>query len=63
MYNLQLIHVAVQQKPTQHCKAIILQLKTFKKQNSTLTTYNCFSPHRLGAEGKETASARVETGG
>jgi len=57
-----LIVDVLQQKPTQHCKAIILQLKAFKKQNSTLTTYNCFSPHRLGAEGKETATARVETG-
>ena len=27
MYNLWLIHVDVWQKPTQHCKAIILQLK------------------------------------
>jgi hypothetical protein len=31
---LLLIHVAVWQKPTQHCKAIIFQLKTdkFKRQ-------------------------------
>ena len=35
--HLGLIHVDVQQKPTQHCKAIILQLKinTFKKLNKT----------------------------
>ena len=26
---LGLVHVVVQQKPTQHCKAIILQLKFF----------------------------------
>ena len=30
---LQLIRVAVHQKPTQHSKAIILQLKINKKQN------------------------------
>ena len=29
---LQLIHVVVQQKPTQHCKAIVLQIK---KQQQT----------------------------
>ena len=29
---LWLIHVAVWQRPTQYCKAIILQLKTFKKR-------------------------------
>ena len=30
---LWLIHVAIQQKPTQHCKSIILQLKiSFKKR-------------------------------
>ena len=33
---LKLIHVVVQQKPTQHCKAIILQLKiNFKNRNLT----------------------------
>ena len=30
---LQLIHIVVQQKPTQHCKAIILQLKQQIKIN------------------------------
>ena len=30
---LWLIHIVVQQKLTQHCKAIILQLKIFKKEN------------------------------
>ena len=30
---LQLIHVAIRQKPTQHCKAIILQLKFFLGKN------------------------------
>ena len=30
MYNLWLIHVAVWQKPTQYCKAIIIQLKINK---------------------------------
>ena len=29
---LRLIHVDVQQKPIQHCKAIILQLKRKKKK-------------------------------
>ena len=28
---LWLVHVAVRQKPTQHCKSLILQLKLFKK--------------------------------
>ena len=27
-----LIHIVVQQKPTQHCKAMILQLKKRKKE-------------------------------
>ena len=31
MYNVYLIHFAVQQKLTQHCKATILQLKKKKK--------------------------------
>ena len=32
---MQLIHIVVQQKPTQRCKAILLQLKKkFKKRNS-----------------------------
>ena len=31
---LKLIHVVVQQKPTQHCKAIILQLKIKKIKNA-----------------------------
>ena len=31
-----LIHVAIQQKPTQHCEAIILQLK--KKKNLNFKT-------------------------
>ena len=31
MCNLRLIHVVVRQKPTQNCKAVILQLK--KKRN------------------------------
>ena len=30
--NLQLIHIIVQQKPTQRYKAIILQLKNFFKE-------------------------------
>ena len=30
-----LIRVVVWQKPTQHCKAIILQLKSFKKVHDT----------------------------
>ena len=33
---LQLIHIAVQQKLTQHCKAIILQLKINLKINKKL---------------------------
>ena len=33
---LWLIHVNVQQKPTQYCKAIILQLKTNKPTNKTV---------------------------
>ena len=30
MYTYVLIHVVVWQKPTQHCKTIILKLKFFK---------------------------------
>ena len=30
MYNLQLLHVDVWQKPTQYCKAVTLQLKMHK---------------------------------
>ena len=33
---LWLIHIVVQQKLTQHCKAIILQLKNFLKKNNNL---------------------------
>ena len=33
---LQLIHVAVWEKPTQHCKAIILQLKGEKNSSGSL---------------------------
>ena len=53
---LQLIHIVVQQKSTQHCKAIILQLKiNFKKQINSIqseteqtrvlgrTGWSCFS--------------------
>ena len=32
-----LIHIAVQKKPTQHCKAIILQLKINKKEKKEIT--------------------------
>jgi len=32
---LWLIHVDIWQKPTQHCKAIILQLKKFKQIKET----------------------------
>ena len=34
---LWLTHVVVQQKPTQHCKSIILQLKTFYEVRMTNT--------------------------
>ena len=34
---LWLMHIDVWQKPTQYCKAIVLQLKT--KQNKTLSAY------------------------
>ena len=41
---LQLIHIVVQQKPTQHCKAIILQLKKcIGKKNPGYFSYNCSS--------------------
>ena len=30
---LQLIHIVIQQRPTQHCKAIILQLNIYLKNN------------------------------
>ena len=39
MYNLWLIHVDVWQKPTQHCKAIILQLKINVKNIHLLMIY------------------------
>ena len=32
-----LIHIAVQKKPTQHCKAIIIQLKINKKEKKEIT--------------------------
>ena len=41
MYTyLSLIHVAVWQKPTQYCKAIILQLKMNKKQTHRKRDHN-----------------------
>ena len=39
IYNLWLIHVDVWQKPTQHCKAIILQLKINVKKIHLLMIY------------------------
>ena len=44
---LWLIHVDIWQKPTQCCKASILQLKTGKRKNSTLVT-GCYLPHGCG---------------
>ena len=38
---LRLIHVDVQQKPIQHCKAIILQLKRKKKTRMCLHFLIC----------------------
>ena len=32
-----LIHIAVQKKPAQHCKALILQLKINKKEKKEIT--------------------------
>ena len=37
---LWLIHVDVWQKPTQHCKAIILQLKIKEKEKKCLRTHS-----------------------
>ena len=44
LYIYQLTHVVVQQKPTQHCKAIFLQLKiNLKKEKEILLQdYGCF---------------------
>ena len=42
--QLWLIHIAVWQKPTQHCKAIILQLKiNLKKDNMQIEKDNILS--------------------
>ena len=46
--HLQLIHFALQQRPTQHCKPIILQLKNkckktiYKNQGTRLKWHKCF---------------------
>ena len=40
IYTLIADHVVIQQKPTQHCKAIIFQLKNFKRHvNDTFIAF------------------------
>ena len=55
MYTyLSLIHVAVWQKPTQYCKAIILQLKMNKLKNNPKRLYSI-----LGAQNSRLRTPRA----
>ena len=55
MYTyLSLIHVAVWQKPTQYCKAIILQLKMNKLKNNPTRLYSI-----LGAQNSRLRTPRA----
>ena len=55
MYTyLSLIHVAVWQKPTQYCKAIILQLKMNKLKNNPKHLYSI-----LGAQNSRLRTPRA----
>ena len=46
--HLWLIRVAVRQKPTQHCKAIVLQIKILKN-GSRAKKGSCLSSHLLSS--------------
>ena len=43
---LQLIHIVVQQKPTQHCRAIIFQLKIHLKMEKKMIHSNTYFYNR-----------------
>ena len=68
--DLQLIHIVVWQKPTQHCKAIILQLKILKDllskiyasqaKNANSYGYQGFGLQRVYAYGRRATKVQAE---